>query len=187
MKFDNMIIMIIFLAVTFVVGLLGGIIYFQLNVLDTELQKIDFDIPFTEANDSVSSFQNILDITIYPILTLRDALPYLVYFMIFGFIISLAMVAYLTTKNPLFFTLHILFTILLTYLAIILSNTYKEMLSNQFINQIMVDFPVYNLVMYYLPQIFFITSIVFAGIAFVNVVKPSTQENPYGLNYGGDY
>jgi len=191
MKFDNLLIMVLFLAVIMAGGLLGGAVYTEFKVLQTSLQDIDFVIPgarnSTEGVANVTTFQEVLDITIYPLFYLTDSLPYLVYFMCFAFIIGLAIVAYLSSKNPIFFILHLLFTLVLTYLAIILSNTYAELLTNPFINNMMIDFSVYNKIMLFLPQIFFITSIVFAGIAFVNVIKPSTKDSPYGINYGGDY
>ncbi|MFW6229985.1 MAG: hypothetical protein ACOC4L_03285 [Halanaerobium sp.] len=155
-SFDNLIIMVIFLGVCFFIGILGGVIYYQMSILDTELREVDFEIPGGEGN--VTHFQDILDITTYPILDLRETLPFIVYFFVFGLIIGLALTAYLSTKNPIFFVLHFLFTLILTYFAIILSNTYKELLQNEFINEIMLEFGVYNLIMFYLPQIFFMTS-----------------------------
>lgn len=184
-SFDNLIIMVIFLGVCFFIGILGGVIYYQMSILDTELREVDFEIPGGEGN--VTHFQDILDITTYPILDLRETLPFIVYFFVFGLIIGLALTAYLSTKNPIFFVLHFLFTLILTYFAIILSNTYKELLQNEFINEIMLEFGVYNLIMFYLPQIFFMTSLIFAAISFANVMKPSTASHPYGINYGGDY
>lgn len=190
-RFDNLIVMVLFLTISLVSGIFAGVVYFQLNTLDSELRDINFDIPLAQNSTSgtvnVTQFQDVLGLVIYPILGLKNTLPYLVYFMMFGFIIALALTAYMTSKNPIFFVLHLLFTLLLTYFAIILSNTYQELLSNNFINNMMIDFTVYNIVMLYLPQIFFMTSLVFAGISFVNVMKPSTREHPYGLNYGGDY
>lgn len=191
MRFDNLTIMVLFLAVSFAGGLLGGLVYYQMNLLDTSLRTIDFDIPLAQNSSgdiaNITTFQDVLDLTIYPLLGLKDAIPYLVYFMMFAFIIGLAITAYLTSKNPIFFVLHILFTLVLTYFAIILSNTYAELLSDVFINEMMVGFPIFNRLMLSLPIILFVTAVVFGAIAFINVIKPSTPENPMGLNYGGDY
>jgi len=191
MKFDNLIIMLLFLVVVFVSGILGGVVLFEMNLLETELYNIDFDLPLAQNSSAgvanVTTFQELMDITIYPLFTITDTIPYLVYFMIFGFIAALGITAYMSSKNPIFFVLHVLFTLILTYFAMILSNTYLTLLEDAFINTMMVEFGVYNMVMTYLPQIFFMVSLVFAGVSFVNVLKPSTKENPYGLNYGGDY
>jgi hypothetical protein len=51
----------------------------------------------------------------------------------------------------------------------------------------MAEFPIYNTLMLYLPYILFFTSLLFGVISFSMLMKPGTQENPYGLNYGGDY
>jgi len=192
MNFDNLIVMIIFLVGVFVGGIFGGLIYTSFNMLEVELQTVDFQIPFAQNSTideapNVTTFQEVLDITIYPFFDVADSLPYLTYFMCFAFIIALAMVAYLSTKNSLFFVVHLLFTLLLTYFAILLSNAYTKLLTDSTFNNMMVEFPVYNLLMIYLPQVFFVTSLVFASISFVNVVKPSTKDNPFGVNYGGDF
>jgi hypothetical protein len=62
-------------------------------------------------------------------------------------------------------------------------------LTNSFINQMMTPFTIYNVLMAYLPQIIFFTSLLFGSIAFVNVIKPqsSSYNNQTSLNYGGDY
>lgn len=191
MKFDNLIIMIMFLLTVFISGILGSIVYFSIQTLDAGLHEVNFDLPgatnSTIGNYNVTTFQETLEITIYPILEIFNALPFLSYFMIFGFIIALAMTAYMSSKNSIFFVLHILFTLFLTYFAIILKNAYANLLENPFMNTILIEFGVYNMMMLYLPQVFFMTSLVFGAISFVNVIKPSTSSNPQGLNYGGDY
>lgn len=193
--FSNFILLIIFLAVAILSGLIAGVVYFQLNTLDTTLHSVNFDLPIQnnqsiympENNKTITDFQGILGIVVYPLLGLRTSLPFLVYFMIFGFIIALGMSAYLTCKNPIFFVLHLLFTFLITYFCIILSNTYSKLLSNPFINSMMLDFTIYNKVMLYLPQIVFFTSLLFGVIAFVNLIKPQNDYSMTGLNYSGEY
>lgn len=192
-EFSNFIMLIIFLVIAMVSGLLAGMIYYDMQTIDSVLHTVNFQIPIennaTLTNMSITDFQDILGIVVYPILGLRTALPYLVYFMIFGFIIALGMTAYMSSKNPIFFVLHLLFTFLITYFSIILSNTYVTLLTNPFINQMMVPFTIYNVIMEYLPQILFFTSLLFGIIAFVNLIKPlsSQQGNQMSLNYGGDY
>jgi len=51
----------------------------------------------------------------------------------------------------------------------------------------MVNFTIYNKLMIYLPQVIFFTSLLFGGIAFINLIKPPTSEQSTGLQYGGDY
>jgi len=193
MEFSNLYMLVIFLVVVSVSGLLAGLIYYDMEILDSTLQTVNFQIPIqdnsTLTNSSITDFQDILGITVYPILGLRTSLPYLVYFMIFGFIIALGMTAYMSSKNPIFFILHVLFTSLMTYFSVILSNTYVTLLSNPFINNMMVPFTIYNKLMLYLPQILFFTGLLFGVISFINVMKPTSnqQGNQMGLNYGGDY
>jgi hypothetical protein len=192
-EFSNFIMLITFLVIVFVSGIIGGLIYYDLGLLDTTLHTINFQIPIqdnsTLTNTSITDFQDIMEIVVYPILGLRTSLPYLVYFMIFGFIMSLGITAYLSSKNPIFFILHVLFTSLITYFSIILSGAYINLLSNPFINNIMTPFTIYNKLMIYLPQIIFFTSLLFGIIAFINLMKPiaNTQLNQTSLNYGGDY
>ncbi len=184
--------MTLFIVLFFVTGILGGMIYFSLNLLETQIQQVDFDIPFaknTTAIDvhNVTTFQDVMDITVYKMFDVVSYIPYLVYFMLFSYIIGLALVAYLSSKNPIFFVVHFLYTLVLTYFAVILANSYIKLLTMPFINSMMTDFPVYNKLMLNLPQVFFITSLVFAGISFINIIKPSTAEHPYGLNYSEEY
>jgi hypothetical protein len=188
--FSNLIMLIMFLVVVSAGGLIAGIIYFDMQVLDINLRTINFTLPIQEigqANSNLTDFQDVLGTVVYPILGLRDSLPYLTYFMVFAFIIALGMSAYLTSKNPIFFVLHILFTVLITYFCIILSNTYKDLLSQPFINSMMINFTIYNKLMLYLPQVVFFTSLLFGVISFVNIMKPQTNYSNVGLNYGGDY
>jgi hypothetical protein len=189
--FSNLILMVIFLVVVSVAGLLAGLIYFDLNILQSTLMTIDFPIP-TEDNSTavalnMSHFQDIMRVVVYPILGLKDSLPYLTYFMVFGFIIALGMTAYLSSKNPIFFVLHLLFMFLMTYFCIIISNMYISLMSNPFINSMMVPFVIYNKLMFYLPQIVFFTSLLFGAISFINIIKPQSAAQSTGLNYGGDY
>lgn len=188
----NFVLLLIFLISVLVGGLLAGIIYYQLNVLNTAVHTINFQIPImnNQSNDyNITDFQSILGYTLYPLLGLRTAIPYLTYFMVFAFVIALMMTAYVSSKNGVFFVLHILITLLITYFAIILSNVYIKLLENTFINQMMVEFTIYNKLMIYLPAVVFFTSLVFASIAFVNLMKQQSNDsnNQSTLNYGGDY
>jgi hypothetical protein len=189
--FSNFIMLIIFLVVAVVSGIVAGEICFDMAIMESTLQTVNFQIPIqdnsTLTNNSITDFQDILEIVAYPILGLRTSLPYLVYFMIFGFIIALGMSAYLSSKNPIFFVLHILFTSLITYFSIIISGVYITMLQDPFINNMMIPFAIYNKIMLYLPQIIFFTSLLFAVIAFVNIMKPQTSGQSSGLQYGEDY
>ena len=193
MEFSNLIMLIIFLVVTFVSGIVAGILYYDMQIIDQTLQTVNFVIPvevnLSSGNNSITDFQDVLGVVVYPILGLRTSLPYLVYFLIFGLIIALGMTAYMSSKNPWFFVLHLLFLSLITYFSMILSGSYVNLLANPFINQIMTPFTIYNKIMIYLPQILFFTGLLFAVISFVNVIKPTSnsQMNQTSLNYGGDY
>lgn len=192
---SNFLILLIFLGATFGSGILAGVIYYDIEVLDKTLKTVNFDIPIqnniTEHGEyaNISDFQDILEIVVYPVLDQRKALPYLTYFMIFGFIIALSTTAYVSSKNPVFFVLHLLFLLTITYFCNILSNVYIELLSDDFINQMMLNFQIYNKLMIYLPQIIFFAGLLFGLIAFINVIKPQSNfsANQSSLNYGGDY
>ena len=187
--FSNLIILVIFLVVVSIAGLLAGLLYFDINILQTNLMTVNFPLPIennaTAQQINVTDFQDIMGIVVYPILNLKSSLPMLTYFMVFAFIIALGMTAYLSSKNPLFFVLHLLFMILMTYFCIIISNMYIDLMSNPFINEMMIQFTIYNKLMFYLPQVVFFTSLVFGVISFINLMKPQT--NNAGINYGGDY
>jgi hypothetical protein len=190
MRFDNLIMLVVFLVIVGAGGLLGGLIYYGMDTVQSVLETVNVTIPIQEvgsANGNLTTFQDIFGIVIYPFLELRDAIPYLTYFMVFAFIIALGISAYMSSKNPVFFVVHLLFTILLTYFAIVLSGIYVTLLSDTFINSLMVQFTIYNKLMLYLPQVIFFTSLIFGAIAFINIMKPQSGENSRGLNYGGDY
>lgn len=116
---SNFTILIIFLVVVAVAGLLAGVLYFDMNILQSTIQTVNFQIPIQDNSTvsqtgNITSFQDIMNITIYPLLGLKSALPYLTYFLVFALIIALAVTAYVSSKNPVFFVLHILFTILIS-------------------------------------------------------------------------
>jgi len=189
---SNVVILIIFLVAVSVGGLLAGITYYNMNILQATLETVNFTLPIenmAQANSNLTDFQDILGIVVYPILNLKSALPYLTYFMVFGFIIALGITAYVSSRNPVFFTLHLLFTLLITYFCFKISNMYIELLTNPFINSLMTQFTIYNKLMIYLPQVVFFTSMVFGAISFINVIKPQSNftSNQTSLNYGGDY
>lgn len=190
-SFQNLTVLVMFLVVVSVVGIIAGLIYFYMGTIHTVLLTVDFPLPLennvTAASLNMTTFQDILELTAYPLLGLNSTLPYLTYFLVFGFIITLGMTAYLSSKNPLFFVLHLLFTILLVYFCIILSNMYSDLMSNAFINSMMLPFTIYNKIMLYLPQVVFFTSLLFSAISFINLMKPQTNASNPALNYGGDY
>ena len=138
---------------------------------------------------NITDFQGILGITIYPLLSLSNSLPALSFFLVFAFIIALAITAYASSKNPVFFVVHILIIILMTYFSILLANTFLTLLQNPFMNAILANFVIYDNLMIYLPEIVFFTGLLFGAIAFVNVMKPQSNygANQNSLNYGGDY
>jgi len=181
---------IIFLGFVSFGGILAGVVYFQVETLENALMDVNFTIPIGEGmtpNENLTNFQDIMELVIYPITGLRTSLPYLTYFMIFAFIISLGITAYVSSKNPVFFIVHLLFTFVLTYFSIILSNNYTTLLEQPFINTMMINFNIYNKIMLYLPQVLFFTSLTFGIIAFISIMKPSANKFDSGLNYGGDY
>lgn len=189
--FSNMILLIIFLVAITTVGIFAGVIYYDMGLIDDVLHTVDFPIPlennYTGTISNLTSFQDILSITIYPLLGLKSSLPMLAYFLVFAFIIAMGLSAYLSSKNPIFFILHLLFLFLITYFSLILSNTYIQLMENPFMNQMMVNFTIYNKLMFYLPQIIFFTGLLFGVIAFISLMKPQSSTNPGGVSYGGDY
>lgn len=188
MNYSNLAFILLFMSIVTISGILGGIIYFDMNILEETLLEVNFEIPReTNISSNITDFQDIMEIVVYPFLELRESLVYLTYFMIFGFIISLGIVAYLSTKTPVFFVVHLLYTILLTYFCFILSNAYISMLTQPFINSLMANFIVYNKIMLYLPQVVFFTSLLFGVISFISIIKPQSQYSSMGINYGGDY
>jgi hypothetical protein len=191
MKFDNLITLVLFLALIMSGGICAGVLYYDMGLLDTSLKTVNFPLPIQDVTTipehNVTDWQDIMAIVIYPFLGLRDVLPTLTYFMVFAFIIGLGVSAYMSSKNPIFFVVHLLFTFIITYFAIILSNAYRSLLENVFFNSMMVEFVIYNKLMLYLPQVIFFTSILFGVISFINIIKPQTNTSNIGLNYGGDY
>jgi hypothetical protein len=189
---SNFTVIIIFIVAVFVGGILAAVVYYDMNILNTTLQTVNFQIPLqnnASAPGNITDFQGILKVTVYPLLGLSSSLPYLTYFMIFGFVIALAVTAYASSKNPVFFVVHILFMLVIAYFCFLLSNAYQNILQNTFMNQALANFQVYNVIMLYLPAIVFFTGLIFGAISFVNIMKPQSNigGNQQGLNYGPDY
>ena len=190
MKFDNIVMVVIFVGILFFVGILASISYYSITTLETVLKTVNMSIPVGTngtLNSNLTNFQDIMGLVVYPFTGLRTSLPYLTYFLIFGIIIALGFTAYTSSKNPVFFIVHLLFTILITYFATILSNAYRVLIENPFMNSILIDFAIYNKVMLYFPRIIFFVSLLFGLISFVSVLKPSSSKFDTSLSYGGDY
>ena len=81
------------IGLMFICGILAGITVYSMDTFKTAIETIDINLTrFNNAN--ITSFQDIAEMTFYPLLNLRDSVVYISYFLIFGLVISMGMFAF---------------------------------------------------------------------------------------------
>lgn len=165
----------------FLSGLFFGITYYVMDITESSLQTLDCTI---EGNVYFDNCQEMLSLSVYPFLALREILVWFSYFFIFSLVIGLLILGYQSGKSPALIGVLVIAIIIVTYLSIEISNIYRMMLENSIFVAIMQPFNVYNSIMIYFPWFIFFVSSFSLLISIVNYQKsPVNQATPEGLDY----
>ena len=128
----------------FMSGILFGITYFALEATEAGFLENDCVI---RNNVYVDSCQELWEWTLLPFLALRYILIYASYFFIFGQVLAMLVIGYRSGKSPAMFGFLIMIISFFTYASILLSNTYRTMISVAMFRDMMLPFTVYNKIM----------------------------------------
>jgi hypothetical protein len=142
------------------------------------------DVHCTISNNVfVSDCQELFDFGLYPFLALKSLLVILNSIFIVLLTGGILMLGYQSGKSPWTIGILILLCLVLTYLALHVSNLYQDLLSNPTFYAAMIQFTVYNKVMLNFPWFVFIVSIISSMISIVNYQRTSVNTPQDVLNY----
>lgn len=158
------------LLVIFMSGIFFGVTYFALDQVHTTFLTTDCVI---DNNALVTSCQELFELSLYPLLLLKELLIWMSYFFIFGLVISLLVLGYRAGTTAVLLGIHISFVGLVTYSAILFSNAYLTFLDNATFRDFMVPFTVYNQIMINFPWFMFFVSLFSVMLGIVNFQKSS--------------
>lgn len=164
-------------------GISLGVLGYSMGELETAIGLIDFEVP-TNSSGNFTSFQDFADVILYPILGLRESLPYISYFFIFAMVLLFVLMGYISQQRPILFVPYVLILIVYSVVCITISNAYEQLLTNPFILNMMIEYYIFNKIMLYLPQFVFFSGLVIGGIFAMNSVKRRQLSSEYEtLNY----
>jgi len=173
----TIIVSFIFIALS---GVLFGITYYTMDVIQTSFESSDCVI---ENNTLVGSCQDLWTISIYPFLNLKDLLIWGSFFFIFALVIGMLLYGYQSGKSPVLMGLLVIFIGVTTYLGIEISNIYRTMLENDLFRSMMTDFTVYNKIVLNFPWFCFFIGLFAIVLSLVNYQKTNVNKDTGDLDY----
>lgn len=146
-------------------GVFFGVSYYIMEATEAGFLANDCVI---NNNVYVDSCAELWDMTVLPFLALRYIIVYASYFFIFGQVLAMLVIGYRSGKSPAMAGFLIVIISFFTYASILLSNTYRTMISVPMFRDMMLPFTVYNKILIYFPWFMFIISLSSVMLAIVN-------------------
>lgn len=162
------------ICVIFISGILMAISYFILSQIQSKLELIECVIP---SNNLASNCQELFAFAVYPVLNVKSVLIYASYFYIFGIVFGLMFLGWRTRKHPSLLVVHILSSVILTYLSIEIANIYRTIIENATMYEILLPFTIYNKIMLYFPQFVFAVVFISGIIGFMGIFRGRGEFN----------
>ena len=140
----------IFIAVLISIGMIAasglffGATYYLLDTTEDAFLTTSCEI---SNNTLVENCQELWDLALYPFLGLKGILVWASFFFIFGLVVALLVLGYLSGKSGALLGVMMAFVGGITYLGIELSNIYRTLLDNAIFRSMMLEFTVYNKIM----------------------------------------
>lgn len=158
----------------FVSGLIFAITYYIFNKIHVAFLSVDCLIP---NNALVSTCQEWFNLALFPILNLKYILIFANYFAIFGLVFALFFMGFRTKKHPALLIVHIIISVVITYMSIHIGNLYRALIENPNIYEILLPFAIYNKIMLYFPQFVFFVVFLSGIIGFFGLFRSPGQFN----------
>lgn len=171
---------LIIMFTIFMSGLAMAIAFWVMNAMKNSFEEVNCLIV---DNLFFSTCQEWFQLSIYPFLSLNSILIWFSYFYIFGTVFGLFYLGYKMRRHPSLLTVHIVFSLITTYLSIEIANVYRTLLDNEFIYSILVGFPVYNKIMLYFPAFMFFVVFISGLIGLLGIYKDKDLESGNDLEY----
>ena len=161
-------------------GLGFGVLYFTMDTTMTSLQSNNCII---NNNTLVSNCQDLFSLSFYPFLALKDVLIWFSIFFMFSLVLGMLLLGYQSGKSPILMGASVVFTIVITYMAIIIANMYRTLIENGVVRSMLTNFTVYNKIMLNFPWFVFAVGLFAVMLGFVNYQKIHVNEDKEALNY----
>lgn len=171
---------IVAMFVIFLSGLLMAITFWVMNTVKNAFELVECLIP---DNLFFETCQEWFLVSIYPFLDLSVFLIWFSYFYIFGVVFGLFYMGYKMRRHPSLLIVHIMFSILVTYLSIEIANVYRVLLQSPFLYEILQPFTIYNQIMLYFPAFMFFVVFVSGIIGLLGIWKDKDLEKGSDLSY----
>jgi hypothetical protein len=173
-------VVILSILAIFLSGLFFGVTYYVMDNVESAFRATDCEI---SNNVYVDSCQELWELSLYPFFALKELLIWISFFFIFALTLGMLILGYKAGKSPVLLGLLIIFVIVLTYIAIEISNIYRVMLETDIFRDMMVNFTVYNNVMMNFPLFIFLVSLMSVMLSLVNFQKTKTNNPAEELDY----
>ncbi len=161
-------------------GVVFGFTYFLMDVTEDAFLSTSCDI---DNNSLVDSCQDLWELSLYPFLALKTILVWLNFLFIFGLVIALLVLGYLSGKSGALLGVMMAFVGGITYLGIELSNLYRTLLENAIFRGMMVEFTVYNKIMLNFPWFTFFVGLFAVILGMVNFQRTKVNSPINELDY----
>ena len=179
-QYGSITLVIVSILMIFVSGIFFSVVYFVMDTTETGFKNSHCDI---QNNVYVDNCQDLWSLSVYPFLALKDIFIWFSFFFIFSLVLGMLLVGYQSGNSPVLLGLLVVFTLVMTYVGILLSNVYRTMLENATFRAMLTDFTVYNKVMLYFPQFVFFVGTLSVILSVVNYQKTHVNKVEADLSY----
>lgn len=179
-RYGSIAVLILSFFSIFLSGIFFGGTYYVLEIVETAFQNTDCVI---ENNIFVESCQDLWGLSIYPVLAMKEMFIWMSFFFIFAMVLGMLVLGYKSGKSPALLGLLVVFIMAFTYLGIEMANIYIELLENSIFYDMMVEFPVYNMIMLNFHWFIFIVSLASLMMALANFQRVKTNSVSEELDY----
>lgn len=164
----------------FISGLLMGITYYAMDYTEEQFRDMDCEI---NNNVYFDSCQDMYELAVYPFFALKNVIVWFNYFFIFALIMGMLIVGYQSGKSPVLIGALLVFSIVITYISIELSNAYRTMIENELFYSMMSQFVIYNKIMLNFPAVIGIVSLLSIMLSITNFQKARVNTASSDLDY----
>jgi len=171
--------LVIAIFAIFLSGLFLGGVYFFTNTIHQGLLAVDCDLPGT----SYGTCQNWFSDTIYKLFNLKTLLIPFSYLFIFALVIGMVLLGYKNGENPIMIGVIFILTSVFTYVGILISNIYRQLLTNTYFYDMMLPFTIYNKIMMNFPWFIAFVGIASLTLSIVNFQRARVNTPTSDLDY----
>jgi len=163
----------------FLSGIFLGITYYSVNAVQTGLESADCELTGTP----YTTCQDWFDDTIYKLFALKPMIIVFGYLFIFSLVAGMVLLGYKSGENPITIGIIFVLTTIFTYVAIELSNIYRNLLTNEYFYEMMLPFTIYNKIMLNFPWFVGVVGIITLTLSLVNYQRARVNTPTSDLNY----